>query len=67
MCVSCRAACCPAELIEQARRRMQETPSVRESSIMLESLLGEGTFGKVYSGEHGGPNYKPDPFEADAA
>ena len=33
---------------------MQETPSVRESSIMLESLLGEGTFGKVYSGEHGG-------------
>jgi hypothetical protein len=40
----------PADLIEQARRRMQETSATRESGIVLESLLGEGTFGKVYSG-----------------
>jgi hypothetical protein len=31
---------------------MQETTSAREGpSIVLEALLGEGTFGKVYSGE----------------
>jgi len=45
------AVCCsPAELIEQARRRMQATSATREASVVLESLLGEGTFGKVYSG-----------------
>lgn len=30
---------------------MQETSSMKEASIVLESLLGEGTFGKVYSGK----------------
>jgi hypothetical protein len=53
LCSPCGRHCvcdATAELIEQARRRMQETSYTREASIVLESLLGEGTFGKVYSG-----------------
>lgn len=48
-CIACVLVC--AELIEEARRRMQCTGSMRrETSIVLEGLLGEGTFGKVYRG-----------------
>ncbi|WIA08255.1 hypothetical protein OEZ85_007699 [Tetradesmus obliquus] len=39
------------ELIEEARRRMQVTVGGRrDTAIVLEGLLGEGTFGKVYKG-----------------
>lgn len=46
------AAAHSAELIEEARRRMQVTAGGRrDTAIVLEGLLGEGTFGKVYKGE----------------
>jgi len=40
-----------AELIEEVRRRMQlAATGKRDTGIILEGLLGEGTFGKVYKG-----------------
>eukprot|EP00775_Hariotina_reticulata_P011706 gene11706-11851_t len=39
------------ELIEEVRRRMQlAATGKRDTGIILEGLLGEGTFGKVYKG-----------------
>eukprot|EP00878_Enallax_costatus_P022137 GHUV01023476.1.p1 GENE.GHUV01023476.1~~GHUV01023476.1.p1 ORF type:complete len:648 (+),score=136.49 GHUV01023476.1:46-1944(+) len=40
------------ELIEEARRRLQGCGSCRkDTNIVFEGLLGEGTFGKVYRGQ----------------
>lgn len=52
---SCWCACrivCPgcAELIEATRLRMRATSGLGEGALVLQSLLGEGTFGKVYTG-----------------
>jgi hypothetical protein len=39
-----------AELIEATRQRMRQISELPEGTLVLQGLLGEGTFGKVYSG-----------------
>jgi hypothetical protein len=39
-----------ADLIEAKRQRMRQVSELPEGTLVLQGLLGEGTFGKVYSG-----------------
>jgi hypothetical protein len=48
--LSCPAVLACAEIIEATRQRMRQVSELPEGALVLQGLLGEGTFGKVHSG-----------------